>query len=645
MPDEHLIVTFFEHHSARFKSESVLSIAELVDLIESEHAERKDLLRWLKLARFGSLASAKGSLRHDANVEAVSGCEADYDAGVMSFDEAVIRLQTAGVSAIVYTSPSHTPTKPRWRVLCPFSQLTQPNQRAIMVARLNGILGGIIAPESFTLSQSYYCGHLEGAEHHRVVVVNGTPIDTHAELEAGSIGKGGRSGGNGSSSTTTDYVELEELIRRIVVGEALHTSVTSIAGKYARAGWPIEACTELVRSAFIAGQQDRYAGRWGECVEAIRWVYQRESERSPTAPTAPIPAIPAPWIVFSGWDSEPEPSQAWAVPERMPANDVHLLSGHGGTGKSSNGLHLCAAHVLGRDWLKSLPEIGPAAFIDGEDTVPVIHRRLAAIVKHYRTTFAELHAGGLHLMSMVGHDPIMALANPRTGTVTTTAFYKQILEFAADIKPKQIVIASLANVFAGNENDRSQVQQFIDHLKRIALATNGGAVTLLAHPSRLGLDKDGISGSTQWHNGVRSRSWIQYLTDPKAEQAPDDDDRRILTFEKNQYSRRDEKLILKWQNGMFLPEPGLSSIEQAAKNAKIETAFKDCLRLTLAQHRVVSHKPTARNYAPHVFATLPAAQGARKTELATAMNALLGTGAITVKEYGRGGWQALAFPD
>ena len=56
------------------KSESRLSVAELVDLIEGSAAERKDMLRWLKLARFGTLASAKGSLRHDRNVEKVSGC-------------------------------------------------------------------------------------------------------------------------------------------------------------------------------------------------------------------------------------------------------------------------------------------------------------------------------------------------------------------------------------------------------------------------------------------------------------------------------------------------------------------------------------------------------------------------------------------
>ena len=45
-----------------------------------------------------------------------------------------------------------------------------------------------------------------------------------------------------------------------------------------------------------------------------------------------------------------------------------------------------------------------------------------------------------------------------------------------------IGIASSADVFAGNEIDRSQVRQLVRMLTRIAIVSNGG-VMLITHPS------------------------------------------------------------------------------------------------------------------------------------------------------------------
>ena len=44
---------------------------------------------------------------------------------------------------------------------------------------------------------------------------------------------------------------------------------------------------------------------------------------------------------------------------------------------------------------------------------------------------------------------------------------RRLYEMAGDIKPVQIGIASVANEFAGNENVRTEVQQFIKLLARI----------------------------------------------------------------------------------------------------------------------------------------------------------------------------------
>ena len=140
-------------------------------------------------------------------------------------------------------------------------------------------------------------------------------------------------------------------------------------------------------------------------------------------------------------------------------------------------MQLTFAHVLGREWLDVIPIPGPALFIDAEDDGDELHRRAAKIVAYYDTTFTNAIRSGLHLMSLAGHDAVLATAT-HNGKIEPTVLYKQLLEAAGDLKPKLIGIASSANVFAGSENDRTQVQQFISLMTRIAM-TAGGAVQLI----------------------------------------------------------------------------------------------------------------------------------------------------------------------
>src|SRR3984885_14567303 len=160
------------------------------------------------------------------------------------------------------------------------------------------------------------------------------------------------------------------------------------------------------------------------------------------------PPTALPFIDFSKWDQEPTPDRDWAVLDRIPLRQTALFTGEGGSGKSSVALHLCCAHVLGRDWLGSLPEPGPAIFIDAEDDPTEIHIRLSHIVRHYDVTYRDLKRDGLHLISFAGRDAVLAVVN-RSGKIEPTPLYNQILEAAADIKPKMIGIASTANIFGG----------------------------------------------------------------------------------------------------------------------------------------------------------------------------------------------------
>ena len=66
-------------------------------------------------------------------------------------------------------------------------------------------------------------------------------------------------------------------------------------------------------------------------------------------------------------------------------------------------LQLAVAHVLGKDWLRSLPEKGPVLLVNCEDDEGELVRRLQPILKHYGASYADV-APDLHIFSLVDRD-------------------------------------------------------------------------------------------------------------------------------------------------------------------------------------------------------------------------------------------------
>jgi RecA-family ATPase len=396
-----------------------------------------------------------------------------------------------------------------------------------------------------------------------------------------------------------------------------------------------EAVLATSRSGLSAGMKQPRTPPGRPCLVSPASASPASSPASLPAPSPSQPPAhrePLPFIDMSNWDNEPVPQQDWSVLNRIPLRQCVLFTGEGAAGKSSVQLHLSAAHVLGRDWLGTMPEPGPAIFFDAEDDEKVIHRRLAAIAGHYGVKFADL-IGGLHIVSLVGKDAVLATI-ARTGKVEPTPLYMQLLETAGDIKPKMIGIASSANIFAGDEVNRSQVQQLVGLLTRMAIIAEG-SVVLIAHPSLTGINTDtGLSGSTQWHNAVRARFYMKGV-EPESGEQPDDDLREIV-FKKNQYGPKAETIVLRYTDGLFLPVPGMTSLDRAAQEAKAKDVFLNLLGKLDKQGRTVSDRPNANNYAPTVFAaeTEAKAAGIRKTMLEDAMRSLFEADKMHLEPYG-----------
>ena len=337
-----------------------------------------------------------------------------------------------------------------------------------------------------------------------------------------------------------------------------------------------------------------------------------------------------PFIDMSRWDDEDPPEQEWAVPERIPLQQVTLFSGDGAVGKSRVELHLCAAHCLSREWLGTLPMSGPALFIDSEDKVQEIHRRAAAIARHYDVSITDMINGGLHTVSLLGLDTVLATVS-KGGKIVATPLYVRVLEIAGDLKPRMIGIANSSNVFAGDETSRTQVQQFVNLLTRVAIVAEG-ALVLISHPSLTGITTgSGISGSTQWHNAVRARLYLKGIQPENGEQP--DSDLRELVFKKNNYGPISESITLRYKDGLYLPISGGSSLDMLAREARAQETFLVLLRRfnEVNQRPVSDRKGT--NFAPALFAAEKEAidGGVTKNQLTDAMRELFRLEKITNK--------------
>src|SRR5262249_6258222 len=118
----------------------------------------------------------------------------------------------------------------------------------------------------------------------------------------------------------------------------------------------------------------------------------------------------------------------------------------------------------------------------------------------------------------------------------------------------------------------------------------------------------------------------QYLKTPKPNGDDElDTDVRELACKKNQYGPSGTSIILRWQAGMFLPEPGISNLDRVAREAAVDDVFLNGLRMLIRQGRAARQGNSSPDYAAKLIAELPEAksQRIRLKDLEQAMSRLL----------------------
>lgn len=206
----------------------VRMIREVPTYIDKKHCPL------LSLAQYGNNPSDNDCIRHAGNVKVIYGLEVDYDLEKLSIVDASRLLQEAGIRAVLYTSPSHKQTNPRWRVLVPLSEPEIPEKRAFYVGRINKILGGVASRESFTLSQSFYFGRVKDVEY-EVLETHGRCVDMASEIEPLYYANHAPNGQH-IRDLTTD-AELRAAFDR---GENRYTAMLKLSSRWAARGQGVD---------------------------------------------------------------------------------------------------------------------------------------------------------------------------------------------------------------------------------------------------------------------------------------------------------------------------------------------------------------------------------------------------------------------
>jgi hypothetical protein len=375
----------------------------------------KEKCPWVKLATFGThKAPGTGSLRTNANLTSVYGIEGDYDGEAVTMTKAVELLESYGVRATLYPSPSNTAERPRWRVIAPLARQHTPAERAGLVARLNGVLNGILSGESFTLSQGYFFGGTPTNDY-RVVdtfgdPTDGTCIDDLPQLEELAIFKNAPQVADGKSSDGKPPSIGEEMFEAAVQakGRLLKTNdgrrdllkkfIASRSARHTPAG-DIRMMVKGIAAQYFDPADPTDEGN----IDAIvKWAAERDyvppmdlSGILPTATKAeqidPITGevISEPrYKLLTGTDLAALPPLSWRVRGVLPTLGLGAIYGPSGSGKSFLSFDLACAIAGGVHWFGCRTVASPVVYacLEGEAGLKL---RAQAWEKHHGKPLPE----------------------------------------------------------------------------------------------------------------------------------------------------------------------------------------------------------------------------------------------------------------
>jgi len=260
------------------------------------------------------------------------------------------------------------------------------------------------------------------------------------------------------------------------------------------------------------------------------------------------------------------PEQDFVIDNLLISGAPISLYGDPGIGKSTLALQMCAAIALGQDFLGFQTNMSKCLMLSCEDELNEIHRRLDRMCRAYEWRYEDFK-NNLAFCCRAGEDNLFIEYAMQRQTATKTNFFHALIETIKDENFEFLVIDNIANVFGGNENDRSETTRFMTAIYELCRSADI-SVMLLGHPPK---GQGSYSGSTAWEATVRQRFNLK----------KDDKNTYVLKCEKANYIRVGEEIEMsKNTDGVFVESFSLDAekdnFDFAGLKAQIWNFVKDC---------------------------------------------------------------------
>jgi RecA-family ATPase len=360
-----------------------------------------------------------------------------------------------------------------------------------------------------------------------------------------------------------------------------------------------------------------------------------DKQRTAKSNGADEPALPLEQINPAILVGKSAPPRQFLVRDWVPMVRVTGLYGSGGEGKTTIVQQLATALAIGTAWLGLPVRQCNSLLLFCEDDLDEMHRRQEAINAHYGCDFASLDP--IRWLPRLGEDNILMTFD--RGKAMLTKIFEQLLAAAGERPIGFIATDTLADVFGGNESDRTQSRLFVQQALGQLARRTGAAVMALAHPSLTGINSgSGASGSTSWVGTFRSHLCLS--TPENEEGEPVDDNARILSRKKTNVARRGETIDLTWRDGVFVAKQAPTGIIGSIERRTARRVFLDLLRATVAEKQPVSSNSRTGNYAPRLFVKRPDRERFKVADFERAMQELFVAGEIENVEIANSGHRA-----
>jgi RecA-family ATPase len=342
----------------------------------------------------------------------------------------------------------------------------------------------------------------------------------------------------------------------------------------------------------------------------------------------PMPAIDQADV--ARWQGRDPPDIVFTISDLVPQGMVTLLTSQGGAGKTLL-LQMAGTVVAagGMTFFGKTAVTGKAAGVFAEDPESVLHVRQPRINDYLDIDYGRI-AGRYFPQSYFGRPAQLW----RDGKAM--AFLDRLESELKRIEALRLLtLDNAAVLFAGDENSRSEVTEFMVALNGLADRLSIGVI-LSAHASK---SQDGTalrvtSGSTAWVNACRSV--VELRT---GDNTGDDKQGPSLVVVKANHAPTGTTILLEWRDKLLIPALPQGGIIGTIERRSAERVFLDLLDAATGAGRNVSDSKHAGNYAPKSFAASPNAKRYTVKDLAAAMERLFARNHIRMDAYGRLGDQ------